>query len=82
MGSPSEVDYKTQLLKGLHFLDAGCRDIKLDLTGILLYANSHNARSAMGESLSTVILSCGSCVQKYQLARKDVPIDGSYQVCQ
>lgn len=31
MGSPSEVDDKTQLLRGLHFLDAGNRDTKLDL---------------------------------------------------
>ena len=31
MCSPSEVDGKTQLLKGLHFLDAGRRDTKLDL---------------------------------------------------
>lgn len=31
MGSPSEVDDKIQLLRGLHFLDAGYRDTKLDL---------------------------------------------------
>lgn len=29
--SSSEVDDKTQLLRGLHFLDAGYRDTKLDL---------------------------------------------------